>query len=584
MGQDRILEIPGEVRTLNPSSNLDKHYGTFSSIEEAQTEVPKSIRKKGRTVGILQDDGGVSEWWWKYGIEDEDLIEKTLGGVSGAIFVTDVKPKTVGKNVSITYNPSPNEESIASVLTDEEDALLITIEWDRAENYRGMPLINSNEDNIEVINYTSKEGGTYIKADIEVPISELILIEFGDSEYELIVEIDTPPQVENITFGDYPINQTSLKENDPLEATIEVDRNIVEVKVQNFELAKPQIYVINPPTTNPTITLSVANRNILTATPQRIRITVISETGSESEVFTSIDTRNINNSVPSLNITGITYNGSSGQGALKDSEEAVINFSTEKTDVVSIQPLLTPNQLEVVNHNGINQSTVRRIDGGYNISSHNLRYNLLLNENGAINHISFNVKIAHNNPILSTTGYIQVRSGLGNINISSAFNQQVKVLEATIPINRGTLIFTPSTNFGTSYLCSISATNNDIHNNDLVNLALNVQNLAHREIILNRNYKIKGFINKTLTMEYPAYITPIGINVVDDSRVNISGIINTSPPFPICDEQVSTPEDLILASQWAFTDGGKTEIQISDAVDNFGYEPSVNIIIQIEEV
>ena len=72
-----MLELPGNIRSLNPQSNLDFDYGIYNSREEALNTIVGPMRKKGKTVGIINgENGGVEEWWWKFGISDEDLILK----------------------------------------------------------------------------------------------------------------------------------------------------------------------------------------------------------------------------------------------------------------------------------------------------------------------------------------------------------------------------------------------------------------------------------------------------------------------------------------------------------------------------
>lgn len=69
------LTVP--VKIVNPTANVDALYGTYNSIPDALTGVPSVLRKEGRTVGILQS-GSVTEYWFKNGILDSDLIPKGI--------------------------------------------------------------------------------------------------------------------------------------------------------------------------------------------------------------------------------------------------------------------------------------------------------------------------------------------------------------------------------------------------------------------------------------------------------------------------------------------------------------------------
>ena len=57
------------------SSNIDALYGPYISIESACLSIPINRRALGRTVAILED-GSVTEYWWKSGTNDEDLVQK----------------------------------------------------------------------------------------------------------------------------------------------------------------------------------------------------------------------------------------------------------------------------------------------------------------------------------------------------------------------------------------------------------------------------------------------------------------------------------------------------------------------------
>ena len=72
------FDLSVNVRNANPSANIDHYYGTYNSVAAACAGVPKAVRLKGKTVGVIVN-GSVVEYWWKSGIEDADLVEKTSG-------------------------------------------------------------------------------------------------------------------------------------------------------------------------------------------------------------------------------------------------------------------------------------------------------------------------------------------------------------------------------------------------------------------------------------------------------------------------------------------------------------------------
>lgn len=77
------FDLYNKVRIANPSANVDYYYGTYASVEAACEAVPRSVRMRGRTVGIVIN-GSVVEYWWKSGIEDANLVEKASGGSGGS--------------------------------------------------------------------------------------------------------------------------------------------------------------------------------------------------------------------------------------------------------------------------------------------------------------------------------------------------------------------------------------------------------------------------------------------------------------------------------------------------------------------
>jgi hypothetical protein len=74
------LEIPFQIKVMNPSADNDELYGTYDSIQEALTATA-SLREVGRKVGIVEN-GSVVEYWFQDGITDSDLVLYTVGGAS----------------------------------------------------------------------------------------------------------------------------------------------------------------------------------------------------------------------------------------------------------------------------------------------------------------------------------------------------------------------------------------------------------------------------------------------------------------------------------------------------------------------
>jgi hypothetical protein len=90
------LNLPYNVRILNPASDIDSRYGVYNSIADA-LEGTRNVRDKGLTVGILDENGSTVEYWFKSGIEDEDLVLKQIE-------VTEVEQLTAENGTNIQNN------------------------------------------------------------------------------------------------------------------------------------------------------------------------------------------------------------------------------------------------------------------------------------------------------------------------------------------------------------------------------------------------------------------------------------------------------------------------------------------------
>ena len=517
------------------------------------------------------------------------------------IFITNVEPLTAGKNVAISTNNGPNTGSVASILTDDTD-LRVTIEWDRGfAAYQGSPTVNGTS----VTNGITKSGGTYSGyVDLDITGETELVAELNGTTYSIDLTEDVPPTITDVTISTtYPNTQTSLKENDSIEITVTADKPFTEIVVADFELAKSKVINGYAPTTSKTFTVSVANRNLTTLTQQRIRLTVESNTGSLSDSFTSIDTAPVNNSVPSLAVTGITYPGT--QSALKGSEVATINYTT--TNVLDADDIVI-DALEIEGTNqlldddaptltsGSGSVNVLRTDGDYNDNTNNLRFTCTFTENGATAQFGITVFIANVLPQINSLSTFVLRSTETPIAKTTGvgFTQQVKVTNASIGTDRGTLGFTSTgSNYVTSKLFTLSASDTDIHSNSEQQVAFSVENRSGMTTTLNKGYKIKGFAQKTIELTEPANIADLETQVVDPSKIIISGQINSPTPFTICQNYVADENAMDNVGDWSVTNKGDgansytnnnaIQVSILSELIDFGYTNGETLTINVEE-
>jgi len=76
------IDLNDNVSILAPKPT-DTRYGPYPNTESALLGIPYIFRYLGLTVGV-ENFEGVTDFWFKEGIEDEDLVVKTTGGGSFA--------------------------------------------------------------------------------------------------------------------------------------------------------------------------------------------------------------------------------------------------------------------------------------------------------------------------------------------------------------------------------------------------------------------------------------------------------------------------------------------------------------------
>lgn len=61
------FDLANRIRVLNPCANIDYQYGPYVSVEEAKTALTGALNENsvGRTIGITEADGKVTEYWWQ---------------------------------------------------------------------------------------------------------------------------------------------------------------------------------------------------------------------------------------------------------------------------------------------------------------------------------------------------------------------------------------------------------------------------------------------------------------------------------------------------------------------------------------
>ncbi|MCP4987580.1 MAG: hypothetical protein GY928_16435 [Colwellia sp.] len=461
------------------------------------------------------------------------LLDEEGGGGFVNIFVVDI---TSPGNVNITKKDAPNDEVVASVKL-EDNTATVSIEWDRAGNYEGLPTVNGVE-----VTKDSKIGGSTYTGHADISGEYLsITASYADSSHVVPLETLDKPVISLATFsGSYPAGQTELKAGDTYNIDITCDVPYTTVETQSHEACISKSF-----TTSGSIAAVIAGRGNVAV--ERIgRVRVKNAAGTWSDWTDTNNTVNCNNLHPAVTITNKAYPGS--QLALKDSEEIVIAYTVtdSDSDIESATGNLT------LTANGATRASGNYENGTYTITS-------TRDANGAVTVHNEAVRIAHVDVDFTSNVPVQVRSGVGAVLLPLTFTQDLL-----------TPISSPS----------ITATDSDTHSLTTLYSQVTVTNLAGKTINLDRAYYIKGFALKTLVLDWPNEQASIGTDIVTASDVTVTGVINSTPPYDICTNRVTSGNIVLVGDYVLNTNNVEIDKQLCA---EFNYDSSNNITIYIEE-
>lgn len=217
------FDLSVNVRNANPSANIDYYYGTYASKAAACAAVPYAVRMIGKTVGIIED-GGVTEYWWKSGIEDADLVAK------------------IGYNTTINFNYN-------DTFTDLQSAVSVTITKDE-HNMGDNPFVQCWLNGEKVFCDVSNDNGDITVNWARVGIigeNDVLCVSIVASEqkftYEqgLVHEFTIPKSLHEC--GDYPFVQCWLDDKLALFNVTNTDGDITVSWNEDFSV-NDDLYVI----------------------------------------------------------------------------------------------------------------------------------------------------------------------------------------------------------------------------------------------------------------------------------------------------------------------------------------------------
>lgn len=498
-------------------------------------KLPLQGQYHGQLFELVKDNLSIPVlYYWNSIIKEWKLFSGNSGGVSGAIFITDVRPQNVSENISnkiYTDNINVKLESFITTTSLVTVDILILTGW---TNY--VPQ-NCTINTIPITNITPLTDRPLFKStmDIDLNNSKTIRVEHEDGAYsEVSVSYNQLPKISSVTFiGDYPITnsikQTELKEDDKVSINIKTDKSIIKVEVADYGACKSQTFTVSGLTDINLNNVLIANRGN-TAQLLGVKLRVQSTDGGWSDWFSSeslgsiekTNVINLNNLKPTVTISSITY--PVGQEALKNSEQATVVNSASNYDTITYT---SPNgDLSISNSNVFEgNKVVTRIAGSYNVSANNFKISATRNANGSTTIVDKIVQIANVDPVINITEqYTRLISSPTGYQswIKLISNQKlIQIPTLTIPQGIWANNFTSSDNITWTRNISIS----DSDTKGTYNYtSMSVKNLAGKVVTLitgDGQYVIGGFSTRRIT--FPAFQStmPIGTSVENVSKLSV---------------------------------------------------------------
>ncbi len=424
------------------------------------------------------------------------------------LFITNVEAEEQGKSVEIIREEEPNSPVVSSILTDSSK-LKVYVEWDRGGSYQGKASVNGNP----VVITSNTENTYYGYSYVTLGLEDNELKFCVDSSMAVInVTKERPPVILDCYLTDtYPAGQVEYKAGDYAELYVEADTPFDKVRLVGGLSNNSLVFIEEG--TSAVISFRVTNTtSSLSELSQLVTVSLV----ATSEVYESSNKLKHNNTYPSIIFNNITY--PTGQQALKEQEQALVDFTIQDADTYSIGDPL--GQLQ------INEGLVSRVSGEYNLTSNNYVITATKSSNKAVSTKGTVVFIADQVPTVDIISPEHLRSGGNN----STLPQSHKI---TLVSNQRTMSPALSASVGTWLGQWVSlATEHyrylEIHDNDPKGLAtfssLSLTNLAGRVVTAGTGlaYLCQGFISRTLTLPPFGWQTPIGVEPYDTTNLQAS--------------------------------------------------------------
>jgi len=461
-----------------------------------------------------------------------DIALTNSNAFGGAIFITNIEPQESSENVagkvfSIDGSVLQSCSSSTNLLSVSILAITGFSTFKPIVMVEGLPveLIQDEDQNV----WTGKididlNGKAYIEA-----------IHNDGAFHRCMISSEQTPVITSAIFsGNYPLDQTELKENDVFNFIVEASIPFSTIEVADYGASKAQLKIVNV-STNATASILIADRGNV-ATNLGIKVRVINENGTKSswyltEDFGSTDKVHLlvlNNLSPSVTINEIIY--PENQRALKNNESAQLKSSVANYDTIVFS---SPNEeLNIEEINNYSPSkTLSRKGGNYNISESNISIEAKRSANGAVTIANGIVNISNIAPLITFIApETRLVSG-GNMNTQVQRHQLV--IDTSQELLNSPVFTIPEGTLENEALYNNETDNYEqfvlIHDNDekgvytaQLLIATSLSGIVSTVFNNDAQYEIGGFVKRILQFQEFTNETAIGTNVSETNKLVVS--------------------------------------------------------------
>lgn len=467
-------------------------------------------------------------------------IGSASAGVSGGVFITDIKPQSPTENIGDKVK-SDDEFSLVSCKSTTGEVEVSVVAITGHTNFR--PNVNVNG---VAVTLTQRNNAPMWHGTVALTLAEgidgvtpVFAVHEDGATAEANVTMDSIPTVVTGVFSAmYPAGQTELKAGDTTSVTITTDQPVVGYEISNAGALVQSSGVLTEGVTHTLTNLVIADRGN-TAVLHGFSIRVKKSSGAWSGWFTSradgdeelVNVVMLNNLKPSIVIDAVNY--PDGQAAIKAGESATVNNTVTNFDSLVYA---SPNgQLTIGDPTTqVNAKVVDYLTGSYNDSTNNLTITAKRNANGSTTVVSSVVTIANVAPVLSVTlPAARLRSGGSN---GTQVQKHTVTLTSTQALLTAPAMNLPSATWEGNWISNVTGkvwtrvmlvNDTDAKGTFDFNsvVATSLSGVIVNELSVGKSYVLGGFVFRVLSVPaYPNREVVIGTEVVNTTKLRCTNL------------------------------------------------------------